>query len=65
MHCKCEDACIGVVGHLVDEYMHMSESTCLESMYKYYRTIVQVFAGEYLREPNVAGTAQLLKINES
>jgi hypothetical protein len=39
----------GVVGDLVDEYMRMSEATCLESMYKFCKAVVQVFAGEYLR----------------
>jgi hypothetical protein len=34
----------GVVGDLVDEYMRMSESTCLASRYKFYKVVVQVFA---------------------
>jgi hypothetical protein len=50
----------GVVGHLVDEYMRMSESTFFESMYKFCKTVIQVFVGEYLREPNVANIAWLL-----
>jgi hypothetical protein len=33
----------GVVGDLVDEYMRMSESTCLASRYKFYKAVVQVF----------------------
>ena len=43
----------------------MSGSTCLESMYKFCADVVHVFGKEYLREPNVKDTAQLLSINES
>ena len=50
---------------LVDEYMRMSETTCLESMYKFCEAVVQVFGPEYLREPTVADTQRLLSINES
>jgi hypothetical protein len=34
-------------------------------MYKFYRVVVQVFAREYMREPNIADNAHLLSINES
>jgi hypothetical protein len=32
----------GVIGDLVDEYICMGESTCLETMYKFCRTVVVV-----------------------
>jgi hypothetical protein len=48
----------GVAHDLVDEYTCMSESTCLESVYKICKAQVQVFAGEYLRGPNVADTVR-------
>jgi hypothetical protein len=54
----------GVAGELVDKYMRMSESTCLEPMYRFCKAIVQVFASHYLREPNEANTARLLVFNE-
>ena len=38
-----------VAGDLVDECMHMSESTCLESMYRFCKAVVAVFGPEYLR----------------
>jgi hypothetical protein len=60
---KCTAA--RVAGDLVDEYMHMSESTSLESMYRFCIAVFRVFAGEYLRELNVDDTVQLLSINES
>ena len=55
----------GVAGDLVDEYLRMSKSTCLESMYKFWQAVVQVFWEEYLREPTMEDTARLLKMNES
>ena len=55
----------GVAGDLVDEYLRMSESTCLESMYKFCEAVVQVFGPEYLREPNLEDTARLLDMNSS
>jgi hypothetical protein len=68
-HQKCAAAMMmlayGVACGLVYEYMWMRVSTCLELMYKFCRVVVQVFVGEYLREPNVADTARLLLVNES
>jgi hypothetical protein len=54
----------GVAGDLVDEYMRMGESTCLDSMYKFCRAVIDVFGEHYLREPNMEDTARLLSINE-
>jgi hypothetical protein len=54
----------GVVGDLVDEYMRMSESTCIEAMYNFCRAIIAVFGEVYLREPNLEDTQRLLSINE-
>jgi hypothetical protein len=51
----------GIVGDLLDDYMRMSESTYLESMYMFY--IAVVASGEYLREPNAPDTARFLSIN--
>ena len=53
----------GIPGDLVDEYVHMSESTCLLSLYSFYRAVVAVFGLEYLRQPNAADTERLLPIN--
>jgi hypothetical protein len=55
----------GVPGDLIDEYVRMSESTCLESMYKFCKAVIAVFGPEYLREPNAADTARLLAMNAS
>ena len=43
----------------------MSESRCLESMYKFCKVVIVVFGPEYLGEPNAAGTARLLAMNAS
>jgi hypothetical protein len=53
----------GVVGVLIDEYLRMSETTCLESMYKFCKVVIAVFGTIYLRELTVEETARLLLIN--
>jgi hypothetical protein len=42
----------------------MSESTCLESMYKFCNTVIAVFGTIYLREPTIEDTARLLSVIE-
>ena len=46
----------GVPGDLIDEYVCMSESTCLESLYKSCKAVIAVFGPEYLREPTAEDT---------
>jgi hypothetical protein len=41
----------GVAGDLIDEYLQMSESTCLESMYKFCRAVIAVFGTVYIESP--------------
>ena len=55
----------GVADDLVDEYMRMSESTWLESLYKFCKAIIEVFGLGYLRECNAIDTTRLLLINAS
>ena len=43
----------------------MSESTCLESLYKFRKTVIAVFGPEYLREPTAEDTTRLLAMNAS
>jgi hypothetical protein len=43
----------------------MSETTYLESMYKFSKAMVEVFGKFYLKETNVVDTTPLLSINES
>src|SRR3954466_9005873 len=52
-----------VPGDLIDEYVRMSESTCLASLYRFCKAVVAMFGPEYLREPNEADTTRLLAIN--
>jgi hypothetical protein len=42
----------------------MSETTCLELMYKFCKAVITVFGTVYLREPTVEDTVWLLSINE-
>lgn len=53
----------GIPGDLIDEYVRMSESTCIKSMYRFCKDVVAVFGPEYLREPTAADTTRLLAIN--
>ena len=53
----------GIPGDLVDEYVRMSESTCLLSLYKFCKAMVAVFGPEYLRQPTAADTDRLLATN--
>src|SRR3990170_5932170 len=53
----------GIPGDLVDEYVRMSESTCLLSLYNFCKAVVAVFGPEYLRQPNAADTESMLAIN--
>jgi hypothetical protein len=46
----------GVARDLVDEHMHMSESTCIEVMYNVCQAVIAVFGEVYLREPNMEDT---------
>ena len=55
----------GVPSDLIDEYIRMSESTCLDYMYKFYKAVIAVFGPEYLREPTPQDTVRLLMINAS
>ena len=53
----------GIPGDLVDEYVRMSESTCLLSLYNFCKAVVAVFGYEYLRQPNAADKERLLATN--
>ncbi|XP_020148119.2 uncharacterized protein [Aegilops tauschii subsp. strangulata] len=64
---KCTEAirmlAYGIPGDLVDEYVRMSESTCLLSLYKFCKVVVAVFGPEYLRQPTAADIKRLLATN--
>jgi hypothetical protein len=49
---KCKAAirmlAYGVAGDLVDEYMRMSKSTCIDAMYNFCRAIIAVLGEMYL-----------------
>jgi hypothetical protein len=47
-----------------DEYIHMGESTTLECVNKFTRTIVEEYDDIYLREPNAQDIARLLEVAE-
>lgn len=53
---------LGTVANVVGEMVRLGESTCLKTSVIFARAMVQVFGVEYLREPNVQDTKQLLAI---
>jgi uncharacterized protein YcgI (DUF1989 family) len=48
----------------LNEYIRMGESTILECVNKFTRTMVQEYGDVYLREPNAEDIARLLKVAE-
>ena len=55
----------GVPADFMDQYIRIGESTVIESLRKFVRSIIEVFGDEYLRSPNEHDTARLLAIGES
>ena len=55
----------GASGDHTNEYVRMSESTCLDSMYKFCKAVVAVFGPGYLRKPTPQDTVRLLAMNDS
>ncbi|KAK2653570.1 hypothetical protein Ddye_013426 [Dipteronia dyeriana] len=47
-----------------DEYIKIGESTTIESLNRFCRVAVEVFAQQYLRSPNVDDVARLLRIGK-
>jgi hypothetical protein len=54
-----------VSSDLIDEYLWMRETTCLDVTYKFCRAAVPSFGELYLREPTIADTARMLSINKA
>ncbi|KAK2638357.1 hypothetical protein Ddye_026152 [Dipteronia dyeriana] len=47
-----------------DEYIKIGESTTIESLKRFCRVVVEVFAQQYLRSPNADDVAKLLRIDK-
>ncbi|XP_020262397.1 uncharacterized protein LOC109838357 [Asparagus officinalis] len=54
----------GLPADAMDEYVKIGESTAIESMIKFYRVMVEIFAERYLRTPNANDIARLLYIRK-
>ncbi|KAK2645255.1 hypothetical protein Ddye_020450 [Dipteronia dyeriana] len=54
----------GCPADATDEYIKIEESTTIESLKIFYRTVMEEFAGEYLRSPNATDVARLLRIGK-
>ena len=55
----------GKTTNVVDVIVWMGKSTCLQATMKLFRTVVQVFGPEYLREANSVDAKKLLTIEET
>jgi hypothetical protein len=53
-----------VTGDLVDEHIHIGESTCLEALYKFCKAVITVDEHN-LRRSNVKDTARLMDTGNS
>ena len=47
-----------------DEYVHIGESTTIESLRRFVNAVIELFENEYLRSPNENDTARLLALGE-
>jgi hypothetical protein len=65
MFCTYRMLSYGMASDIFGEYLRMSESTCLNAMYRFCRAMILVFGKYYLREPTVEDTRWLLSIKES
>ena len=54
----------GVPTDATNEYVKIGESTVIESLKKFCRTVMEIFSQQYLRRPNSTDIARLLHIGE-
>ena len=54
----------GTAADSVDEYVQIGESTTIESLQRFVKSIVAMFGDEYLRAPNANDIARLVAVGE-
>ena len=54
----------GTTADAIDDYVRIGESTAIESLRRFVKSIVEVFGTEYLRRPNAEDVSRLLAENE-
>ena len=54
----------GLPADATDEYVKIDESMTIESMKRFCRAIVEIFAEQYLRSPTASDIARLLHVGE-
>lgn len=55
----------GVEADTTDDYVHIGESTAIESLWRFVSVVVETFGDGYLRSPNEDDTARLMTIGEN
>ena len=54
----------GVATDSIDEYVRIGESTIVESLKNFLKTVVNIFSEEHLRSQNSSDIVRLLTVNE-
>ncbi|XP_028075537.1 uncharacterized protein LOC114277791 [Camellia sinensis] len=54
----------GVASDAVDDYIHIRESTAIQSLQQFCNSVIEIFGLEYLRSPTPTDIARLLAIGE-
>ena len=54
----------GVAADSIDKYVRIGESTAVESLKNFVKTVINIFSEEYLRSQNSNDIARLLAVNE-
>jgi hypothetical protein len=54
-----------VPGDILNQYLRIRDSTCLDAMCRFYRALIAVVGDRYLREPTFSDTTRQMSVNEA
>ena len=55
----------GTIADALDDHLQMGESTVLETLKRFVRTIVNVFGEEWIRPPSEVELQEIRKVNDA
>ncbi|XP_051210928.1 uncharacterized protein [Lolium perenne] len=63
--CTAAMCCLayGAPPDTANDYLRMAESTCTETLYRFWRAVIAVFAKDYMRAPREDDTARIMQKN--